>query len=97
MIVFSVRGSTVEAAHPIARGERYASEDNETVRYDRIYGKVVGTPPLSRLVRRHTPRMTSYVAKVGIGTSDGIRGTPFPPYDSSWQRVVQAVVVGCHL
>jgi hypothetical protein len=53
--LFTDKGTSVDAAHPIARGERYASEDEETVRYDRIYGKVVGTYQLSRLVRRHTP------------------------------------------
>jgi hypothetical protein len=41
--VFTDRGTSADAAHPIARGGRYESEDDETVRYDRICGSVVGT------------------------------------------------------
>ena len=74
MDVFTDRGTTVEPAHPIAREERYEREDQEKARQGRICGSVVGAYRLFRLVRHHTPRVTSYVAKVGIGTSDGIRG-----------------------
>jgi hypothetical protein len=57
--VFTDRGTTVDAAHPIARGERYECEDQEKARHDRICESVVGTYQLSRLVRRHTPWVTS--------------------------------------
>jgi hypothetical protein len=73
MDVFTDRGTTVEPAHPIAREERYEREDQEKARQGRICGSVVGAYRLFRLVRRHTPRVTSYLAEVGIGTSDGIR------------------------
>ena len=51
--VFTDRGTSADVAHPIARGARDESEDQETPRYDCICGSVVGTYRLSRLVRRH--------------------------------------------
>jgi len=57
--VITDRGTSVDAAHPIARGERDETEDQATARYDRICGNVLGTSQLSRLVRRHTSRVTS--------------------------------------
>jgi len=57
--VFTDRGTTVDEAHPKARGERYEREDQAKARQDRICGSVVGAYRLSRLVRRHTPWVTS--------------------------------------
>jgi len=57
--LFTDRGTSVDAAHSIARGERYEGEDQEKARHDRICGSVVGTYRLFRLVRCHTPWVTS--------------------------------------
>ena len=60
MDVFTDKGTSADAAHPIVAGEEgYEREDREKARHDRICGRVVGTYRLSSLVRRHTPWVTS--------------------------------------
>ena len=52
--MFTDIDTSADAAHPVARGERYVTPDQAKARYACFYGNLLGTRWLSSLVSRLT-------------------------------------------
>jgi hypothetical protein len=59
--MFNDRGTSADAAHRVARGDRYETEDQEKTRYDRFCWCGVGIWRISSLVHRHTTQLSAEV------------------------------------